>query len=177
MLEDFNNLVPSMKFALEKERNNKINFLDIVITKNHDGLSFEIYRKPRATDIIIPTDSCHPREHKTAAIRYCCNRMKTYKLKSESTQKERDNIRKILVNNKYDASVLKKFNKEKRQRQNSQKQMWAKSAYVGKETRFITKLFKSTNVKIAFTTDSTIGKRLTIKREIPQSKYDRSGVY
>ena len=27
--------------------------------------------------------------------------------------------------------------------------------YVGKETRFITKLFKDTNVKIAFTTDNT----------------------
>ena len=69
VLEDFNNLDPSMKFILQKEQN-KINFLDITITKNHDGLSFEIYRKLTATDIIIPNDSCHPREHKTTAIRY-----------------------------------------------------------------------------------------------------------
>ena len=48
--------------------------------------------------------------------------------------------------------------------------------YIGKETRFITKLFKSTNVKIAFTTDNTTGKHLAIKQEVPQSKYDRSGV-
>jgi len=65
LLEDFNNLVPSLKFTLEKEQNNQINFLDITINKNQDGLSFEIYRKPTATDIIIPNDSCHPREHKT----------------------------------------------------------------------------------------------------------------
>jgi len=68
VLEDFNNLVPSMKFTLEKEQNNKINFLDITITKNHDGLSFEIYRTPTVTDIIIPNDSCHPREHKTEQL-------------------------------------------------------------------------------------------------------------
>ena len=116
MLEDFTNLVPSIKFTLEKEQHNKINFLDITITKNHDDLSFEIYRKPSATDIITPNDSCHPREHNTAAIKYYCNRMKTYKLTLESRQKETDNIQQILVDNKYDASSLKKFNKEKRQR-------------------------------------------------------------
>jgi len=38
---------------------------------------FEIYRKPTTTDIIIPNDSCHPKEHKTAAVRYYYNRMKT----------------------------------------------------------------------------------------------------
>jgi hypothetical protein len=69
MLDDFNNLAPTMKFTLEDEQNNKINLLDITITKNHNGLAFEIYRKPTATDTIIPNDSCHPREHKTAAIR------------------------------------------------------------------------------------------------------------
>jgi len=70
--------------------------------------------------------------------------MKTYKLTPESRQKERESIRQILVNNKYDASSLEKFNKEKRQGQNNQKQMWAKFTYVGKETRFITQLFKKT---------------------------------
>jgi len=49
--------------------------------------------------------------------------------------------------------------------------------YVGKETRFITKLFKSTNIKIAFTTNNTTGKCLAVREDVPQSKYDRSGVY
>jgi len=35
VLLDFNNLVPNMKFTLKKEQNNKINFLDITITKIH----------------------------------------------------------------------------------------------------------------------------------------------
>jgi hypothetical protein len=67
VLDDFNSLIPSMKFTLEKEENNKINFLDITIAKDYDGLSLEIYRKPTTANVIIPNDSCHPREHKTAA--------------------------------------------------------------------------------------------------------------
>jgi len=70
-----------------------------------------------------------------------------------------------------------KFHKEDSQRQNEQKQTWAKFTYNEKETRFITKLFKGTNVKIAFTTNNTIEKHLAVKQETPHSKYDRSGVY
>jgi hypothetical protein len=43
MLDDFNNLAPTMKFTLEEEQNNKINFLDITITKNHN--LYIIYNK------------------------------------------------------------------------------------------------------------------------------------
>jgi len=32
-------------------------------------------------------------------------------------------------------------------------------------------------VKIAFTTNTTIGKPLAIKQEVPQNRYDKSGVY
>jgi hypothetical protein len=176
MLDDSNNLAPTTNFTLEEEQNNKINFLDITITKNHNGLAFEIYRKPTATDIVIPNDSCHPREHKTAAIRYYCNRMKTYKLTPENRQKERDNIWQISLSNKYDTS-LNKFSKGKGQKQDNQRHKWAKFTHVGKETRFITKLFKNTDEKIAFTTDNTTEKCLAIKQETPQNTHDRSGIY
>jgi hypothetical protein len=113
MLEECNNLAPTMNFTLEEEQNIKNNFLDITIMRNHNGLTFEIYRKPTATDIIIPNDSCHPREHKTTAIRYYYNRIKTYHLTPENRQKERDNIQHILLNNKYNDS-LEKFKKRKK---------------------------------------------------------------
>jgi len=45
-----------------------------------------------------------------------------------------------------------------------------KFTYIGKETRFITKLFRNRNVKAAFTTDSTLGKHLAIKQETPQNE-------
>jgi hypothetical protein len=74
----FNVLTPSLNFTLEQEVDNKLNFLDITIIKTADRISFDIYRKPTTTDVIIPNDSCHPQEHKMAAIRYFLNRINTY---------------------------------------------------------------------------------------------------
>jgi hypothetical protein len=79
----------------------------------------------------------------------------------ESRQKERDNIRQILLNNKYSSSSLEKFNSQKITEQDTQRKKWAKFVYIGKETRF--------NTKIAFTIDNTIEKCLTIRQETPQN--------
>jgi hypothetical protein len=40
---------------------------------------------------------------------------------------------------------------------------WAKFTYVGKETRLVTKLFKTTNIKVTFNTNNTIEKILKTK--------------
>jgi hypothetical protein len=48
---------------------------------------------------------------------------------------------------------------------------------VGKETGFITKILKKSNIKIAFTTDNTIEKLITTKRKQEINKYDKSGIY
>ena len=179
LLNELNNLIVKINFTLEEEENNKINFLDITINKDQEDLRFEIYRKPTATDTIIPNDSCHPGEHKAAAIRYFHNRLRTYGLTPRSRQKEENTVRQILNNNKYDASIWEKIKKQKRNKQDDQKEKkrWAKFTYVGKETKLITKLFKDTNIKVAFTTDNTIGKRLTTKQKTDQNMCDKNGVY
>jgi hypothetical protein len=49
--------------------------------------------------------------------------------------------------------------------------------YIGKETKFITKIVKKSNIKITLTTNNTIGKLLTTKQEKTTNKYDKSGIY
>jgi len=71
----FNETSPMLKFTIEKETGNSINFLNIVIQNKDNKLQFDIYRKPTATDVIILQDSCHPPAHKHAAIRHLVNRM------------------------------------------------------------------------------------------------------
>jgi len=100
LLEQFNNTMPTMKFSLEKETNNSINFLDITIRKNHDNISFSVYRKPTTTDTIIPKDSCHPQENKQAAIRYLFTRMNNYHLERTAKEHEYNTIKQIKRNNK-----------------------------------------------------------------------------
>jgi len=128
--------------------------------------------------IIIPNDSCHSHEHKLAAIIYLTNGMETCNLNVISKEKENDTIKQILCNNKYDISILKKSttagNKVK---QNTPKTEWAKFTYVGKETKFVTKLLKSIPLKSVFTTQNTIGKLLSKQQNHNESKFDKCGVY
>jgi hypothetical protein len=42
----FNELAATIKFTIEKETNNNINFLDISISNKRDSLQFDVYRKP-----------------------------------------------------------------------------------------------------------------------------------
>ena len=87
-------------------------------------------------------------------------------------------MRQILVNNKYDPLPITLEHKKKKRNHNTQtkKRKWARFTYVGKETWFITKLSKDTNVTVAFTTNNTIGKHLTMEHNT-QCKYEMSGVY
>jgi len=54
--------------------------------------------------------------------------------------------------------------------------MWARFTYIGKETRFITKLFKDKNIRVAFITNNKFGKRLSMEQKT-HCKYDKNGVY
>ena len=116
VFNSFNKLMPTMKFTIESEVDDKINVLDITIMKEQDKLAFNIYRKPTTTDSIIPNVSCHPPEHKLAAIKYLTNRMNTYNLNMANEEKEIRIIEHFLHNNKYDDSTLNKFTKNGKKR-------------------------------------------------------------
>jgi hypothetical protein len=74
---------------MEEESNKKINFLDITISEEENNISFNTYRKTTTTDIIIPSDTCHPLEHKFAAMSYLTNRLKTHTLNDTDIEKEK----------------------------------------------------------------------------------------
>jgi len=58
-------------------------------------------------------------------------------------------------------------------------QKWTSFTYVGKETSYITNIFRQTALKIAFRTKNTIGNLLTHKNSIDRQTviYSLSGVY
>jgi hypothetical protein len=89
-----------MIFTMEEEINNNIHFLDITVSKDENKISFKLYRKSIATDIIIPNDSCHPPEQKPAAVKYLVNRLSAYLMNKTNERKQYDTIKQILHNNK-----------------------------------------------------------------------------
>jgi len=177
ILDCFNKLTPKLEFTLERETNHRISFLDITICREQKHFSVDIYRKPTSTDVIIPNDSCHPREHKVATIRYLHNRMVSYQLAPENMEKERNTILQILNSNKYNTSILRKLSTKKGHKRKKEKTKWVKFTYVGRETGAITKIFNNTNIKVTFGTDNTIEKLMTTRHEHTRSKYENSAIY
>jgi hypothetical protein len=46
VLDSLNKITPTMTFTMEEEVNNRINFLDITISKDDHKISFNMYRNP-----------------------------------------------------------------------------------------------------------------------------------
>ena len=45
-----NTITNNLQFTLETEMNNKINFLDLILTTINNKINYNIYRKPTITD-------------------------------------------------------------------------------------------------------------------------------
>jgi hypothetical protein len=109
ILDQFNNISPSLDFTCEIETNNSLNFLVITIKKNiNHELVFSIYRKPSATDTIINFQSSHPPEHKNLAVKYLTDRAQNYPLQKESKERECLIIKHILNSNGYPQNFINK---------------------------------------------------------------------
>jgi hypothetical protein len=176
ILNDFNNIHTNLQFTLETEFNNNINYLDISIHRSETDLTFHIYRKPTFTDTIIPHDSCHPVQHKHAAIRFLYNRLYTYDLDEDAKSKELNTIH-ILYNNKFPLQYCDYTSKHRTPTQPQKyTHKWATFTYVGKETRFITQIFRNTDLKIAYKVNSTI-ETLSKTTRTHLDKYSASGIY
>ena len=63
-----NNIEPSINFTYEKEFNNTISFLDILIIKSQSSLTFKVYRKPTNWNGFIDFYSHHNNKIKTGLI-------------------------------------------------------------------------------------------------------------
>ena len=168
-----------MKFTAEAESDNRINFLDITIHRTPTNWVISIHRKPTFTDTIIPYTSNHPAQHKYASVRFLYNRLSTYHLKDDEYKEEEDTIHNILSHNGFPIHTHKPptlrwptitLVKET----NTTTHKWASFTYIGKETTFITNLFKKTDLKVAWCTTNTIQKLLMPQHQ-PPNKYACSG--
>jgi hypothetical protein len=179
LLTKFNSLHPDIQFKLESETESRLNFLDLTIHRMQDKLQYDIYRKPTATDIMIHSQSCHPREHKWSGISYLVNRLNTYPLTTKKVEK--NIIEHMLMANGFNPNILDNLYNQKRMKTEKEitqepKKKWITFTYMGRETRYITKLFKKYNLNIAWRTNNTLEQHLTNSKH-RKDIYHRCGVY
>jgi len=142
--------------------------------------------KPTFTDTINPYTSNHPAKHKYAAVRFLYKRLNTYKLHEDEYKTEENIIiYNIMYNNVFPIQPHKPLNPKPPTSELDRKisttthtptHKWVTFTYIGIEKNFITNLFRKTNLKIAFRTNSTIQSLLKHKQQVPEI-YTQSGVY
>ena len=100
----------NLQFKPTHEINITVNFLDLLICKNTQGLDTDIYRKPSCSDTTILFASNQPMEQKLAAYRYLMNRMHSLPLNTEDKHKEWNTILHIAKNSGFPCSLFSKLN-------------------------------------------------------------------
>ena len=108
------------------------------------------------------------------------NRLNTYQLNDENKRTELNTIKQIIESNGYNNSTIQQLDRPTtKPLPTNSNNTWAKFTYIRKQTKFITKLFKETPVRIAYTTDNSISKHLTKKPHTTQTtrQYEKSGIY
>jgi hypothetical protein len=117
-----------------------------------------------------------------SGVNYLINGLITYPIAEHDKTAEVETIEHMLKVNNY--CYLNLHNQIKcvqrclmppiKQDTNNQKK-WAIFTYIGRETKFVTKLFRDENINIAYSTSNTLKKHLCPKRP-RKEPFDRGGV-
>jgi hypothetical protein len=136
-----------MTFTAEVETNQTLNFLDITIRKTPTNFKVAVYRKPTFTDVIIPYTSNHPAHHKYAAVCFLYNRLNSYGLQHKEYQTQLNTIHNILRNNSFPIKPHSTHTtKPTHPEEPTTPPKWASFTYIGKETSYITNIFRHTKL-------------------------------
>jgi len=177
IVTDFNSLHHKLQFTAEIEKDHTLNYLDLSLHRTTTNIKTAIYRKPTFTDTIIPFNSNHPTQHKYAAVRHLYNRLNTYNLQHTEHTQELNIIHNILHNNSFPIPQQKIPTQNTKTQDTPQPtHTWANFTYIGKETSYITNIFRQTDLKMAFRTNNTLGNLLANKHR-QRDTYSHSGVY
>ena len=105
-LQYLNTVYPNIKFTMELEFNNLINFLDLTLKKINNRHQFSIYHKPSHTDITIHSSSCHSYQYKMAAYNSMIHRLINIPMCEDDFFKEVNFIKQVAINNGFNSSIV-----------------------------------------------------------------------
>jgi hypothetical protein len=184
--KQLNSTHKNIKFKMELEENQSINFLDLTISHNEDIHEFKIYRKPTYTDTVIPHESCHPQSHKMATFNSMVDRLLKIPQSPQNFNKESKIIMNIAMNNGFKENMISNLIKNRTRKMivNNvfpiekivDEEKWVSLPYLGAITEHVGKVLKKAGFKVAYTTDPLLRKLFTNSKDKIDIR-DRNGIY
>lgn len=179
-----NSIHTKIKFTLESENNNSINFLDLTIIRTNNNLEFSIYHKPSHTDLTINNKSYHPIQHKLAAYNSMVHRLINVPMSQTNFNKELNLIKQIASNNNYNPKIIDKIYSRMSYKKaikeimpiTKEKSKFKTLTFLGKASDNIKSLLNKHKIKIAYKTNNSLGKIIKNNKD-KTTKENKSGVY
>ena len=105
--EHINQQRPNIQFTIEEEKDGKLAFLDVQVTRSPDGLITSVYRKPTHTDRYIPFHSHHHQRTTTGVLR--CMRDRAHQICSNTTREpELERLKEVFQANGFPEDLVTK---------------------------------------------------------------------
>nr|XP_054759677.1 uncharacterized protein LOC129265754 [Lytechinus pictus] len=177
--DHINNCDPSIKFTVERVKDNQLTFLDCLITIEEDGsLSSSVFRKDTHTDQYLLFDSHHPLIHKLGVVKTLFHRA-SYIPSSETTkEKEHKHLREALRKCGYHGWSIEKALHPRRQRENNLprpteqgRRFGVSVPYVSGLSEKIRRILSSYRIPVYFKPTNTLRQKLVHpKDKVPKDK-------
>lgn len=191
-LQLFNGQHPRVQFTYEGAKENKIPFLDTLVTNMNGRLVFDVYRKPCATKRVITFDSNHDIRHKMASFHSMAHRLVKFPLENEAYDRERATILDIGKINGYNEQsierIIRKHERKEhlleystfyglpRESLNDNDVVRVSMVYLPQITRVLRPIYRNNNVEIVHRSGNSIRQNLaSLKDKIPE--VHKSGIY
>lgn len=180
-----NTIHPKIKFTIEREIDQSINFLDLTITRVNNVHEFSIYRKPTFTDITIHQSSKHPYNQKMAAYNSMLHRLMNVPMNMINFSKELNVIKQIASNNGYNPLLIDNllYNKQRKTAMNlvfptvNNHKKFISLTYANSLSQNIAEYFKKTyDCFVSFRSINSLGNIIKNHKD-PENKDNKSGVY
>lgn len=179
--------LPSIKFTLETENSDSLNFLDLTIYRVNDSLEFLIFRKPTYTDHAINYFSNHHPSQKHAFFHSLIHRLIHIPLSPHFFSKEPRLIHHIANANGYPSSLINTILRRKERNfllskcfspttDDSIKPRWTRLLFAGQISFNIVNSFPREKIRPAFYNNQNIGNVLLNGKD-KLDKLCRSGIY
>ena len=122
LLDHMNSIQPSIQFTMEKEQDNILPFLDVLVTRTEQGFRSFMYREPTFTGQYLNFNSNHPYTVKKGIVRCLQHRAKTINSDTDAYQEEMISLRHNLHRNNYPRRITSApRNLDRRMKDNTRK--------------------------------------------------------
>ena len=161
LLDHVNSIRPSIQFTTEKEQDNKLPFLDVLVTRTEQGFRSSVYRKPNFTGQYFNFNSHHPYTLKKGIVRGLQHQAKAIRSNTDAYQEEMISLRHNLHCNKYPECITSApRNLDRRIEDNTQKLTTVCLPYIKGLAERIQKICSPYDIRTVFTSGSILRRYL-----------------